>query len=145
MIQNLNLALVMVDKGYTTGVAYINNCTAKPINTVKSLYLVVIDEMMMPSPRPRPAMMRIIVGINARLVNVEGLNLSAEGRGVEEVEGASLYQSIAARRSRNWMPNFTILLITVDNGITSLGKYTFPKMPALATKVLEVAFRQEEK
>ena len=135
----------MVDKGYTTGVAYINNCTAKPINTVKSLYLVVIDEMMMPSPRPRPAMMRIIVGINARLVNVEGLNLSAEGRGVEGVEVVILYQRMAARSSRNWMPNFTILLITVDNGITSLGKYTFPKMPALATNVLEVAFRQEEK
>ena len=139
MIQNLNLSLVMVDNGYTTGVAYINNCTAKPINTVKSLYLVVIDEMMIPRPRPRPAMMRIIVGINARLVNVEGVEV------VEGVEEVILYQSIAARRSRNWMPNFTILLITVDNGITSLGKYTFPKMPALATNVLEVAFRQEEK
>ena len=89
--------------------------------------------------------MRMIVGINARLVNVEGLNLSAEGRGVEGVEGASLYHNIAARRSRNWIPNLTILLITVDNGITSLGKYTFPKMPALATNVLDVAFRQDEK
>ncbi len=136
MIQNLNLSLVMVDNGYTTGVAYINNCTAKPINTVKSLYLVVIDEMMMPSPRPRPAIMMMMVGIRMR---VEGVEV------IEGVEGASLYQSMAARRSRNWIPNFTILLITVDNGITSLGKYTFPKMPALATNVLEVAFRQEEK
>ena len=68
-----------------------------------------------------------------------------EVEGVEGVEVVILYQSIAARRSRNWMPNFTILLITVDNGITSLGKYTLPKIPALATKVLEVAFRQEEK
>jgi hypothetical protein len=136
VIQNLNLSLVMVDNGYTTGVAYINNCTAKPINTVKSLYLVVIDEMMMPSPRPRPAIMMMMVGIRMR---VEGVEV------IEGVEGASLYQSMAARRSRNWIPNFTILLITVDNGITSLGKYTFPKMPALATNVLEVAFRQEEK
>ena len=86
--------------------------------------------------------MRMMVGIRMRVEAVEGV----EGvEVIEGVEGASLYQSMAARRSRNWIPNFTILLITVDNGITSLGKYTFPKMPALATNVLEVAFRQEEK
>ena len=129
----------MVDNGYTTGVAYINNCTAKPINTVKSLYLVVIDEMMMPSPRPRPAMMAMIAGMRIKTEIVEGVEV------VEGVEDVNLYHNIAASRSRNWMPNFTILLITVDNGITSLGKYTFPKMPAFATNVLEVAFRQEEK
>jgi hypothetical protein len=104
-----------------------------------------MDEMMIPSPRPRPAIMRMMMGINARLVNVEGLNLSAKGRGVEEVEDVILYQSMTEMSSKNWMPNFTILLITLDNGTTSLGKYTFPKMPALATNVLDVAFRQLEK
>jgi hypothetical protein len=76
-----------------------------------------------------------------RVETVEGVE------GVEVIKGVedNLYQSMAARRSKNWIPNFTILLITVDNGITSLGKYTFPKMPALATNVLDVAFRQDEK
>ena len=40
------------------------------------------------------------------------------------------------------MPNFITLLNTVLSGMISLGKYTLPKMPALATKVLEVAVRQ---
>jgi hypothetical protein len=34
---------------------------------------------------------------------------------------------------------------TLESGITSLGKYTLPKIPALATKVLEVELRQLEK
>lgn len=38
-----------------------------------------------------------------------------------------------------------ILLRTVLNGITSLGKYTFPKMDAFAVNVVEVAVRQELK
>jgi hypothetical protein len=87
-------------------------------------------------------MMRMMAGINKIVEEVEGVE------GVEVIEGVEvviLYHNMAARRSRNWIPNFTILLITVDNGITSLGKYTFPKMPALATNVLEVALRQEEK
>ena len=63
---------------------------------------------------------------------------------MREVED-NLYHNIAARSSKNWMPNFTMLLKTVDSGMTSLGKYTFPKMPALATNVLDVAFKQEEK
>jgi len=57
----------MVDNGYTTGVAYINNCTAKPIKTVKSLYLVVMEEMMMPRPRPRPAIIAMMAGIKTRV------------------------------------------------------------------------------
>ena len=32
-----------------------------------------------------------------------------------------------------------------DSGITSLGKYTFPKMAALAVKVLEVLVRHPVK
>ncbi len=35
--------------------------------------------------------------------------------------------------------------MTVDKGVTIRGKYTFPKMTAFETKVLEVAVRQEEK
>ena len=86
--------------------------------------------------------MRIIMGIRMRVEAVEGV----EGvEVIEGVEGASLYQSMAASSSKNWMPNFTMLLNTVDSGITSLGKYTFPNIPALPTNVLDVAFRQDEK
>ena len=80
--------------------------------------MVVMEEMMMPRPSPRPAMMRMMAGIRMRVKAVEGVE------GVEVIKGVedNLYQSMAERRSKNWMPNFTILLITVDNGITSLGK-----------------------
>ena len=43
------------------------------------------------------------------------------------------------------MPKRTIFDITLESGKTNLGKYTFPKMPALATKVLDVFIRQAEK
>ena len=70
----------MVDNGYTTGVAYINNCTANPINTVRSLYFVVIDEMIIPRPSPRPAMMRMMMGMRTIVEAVE-----EKVEGVEEV------------------------------------------------------------
>ena len=69
-IQNFKRTFVMADIGYTTGVAYINNCTANPISTVKSRYFVVIDEMIIPSPSPSPAMMRTRRGSSNK---VEGL------------------------------------------------------------------------
>lgn len=104
MIQNFKRESVIADNGYTTGVAYINNCTAKPIKTVKSLYLVVIDEMMMPKPRPRPAMMRMMVGMRAnveRVEKVEGVERVEEVEGVEGVEEVNLNQSMAARSNKN--------------------------------------------
>lgn len=86
--------------------------------------------------------MMMMMGTRIRVEAVEGV----EGvEVIEGVEGAILYQSMAASSSKNWIPNFTILLNTVESGMTSLGKYTFPKMPALATNVLDVAFRQDEK
>jgi hypothetical protein len=38
-----------------------------------------------------------------------------------------------------------MLETTTDIGVTSLGKYTFPKIAALWTKVLEVLVRQAAK
>ena len=52
------------------------------------------------------------------------------------------YHPINTNNNKNWMANLMILLITVLIGITSRGKYTLPKMAALATKVLLVAVRQ---
>ena len=101
MIQNFNRGSVIVDNGYTTGVAYINNCTANPINTVKSRYLVVIDEMIMPKPRPRPAMMRMIIGMRAIVEMVEKVERVEEVEEVEGVEEVSLNQSMAARSNKN--------------------------------------------
>jgi hypothetical protein len=40
----------MLDSGYTTGVPYIINCRATVINCRKSLYLVVIEEIIKPEP-----------------------------------------------------------------------------------------------
>ena len=40
------------------GVAYINNCTAKPSRNVMSRYLVVKELKMMPMPNPMPAISR---------------------------------------------------------------------------------------
>ncbi len=48
------------------GVAYISNCTAKPINTFKSLYLVVSDDIIIPRPKPMPAIINTSIGINTR-------------------------------------------------------------------------------
>ena len=42
-----------MDRGYTTGVAYIHSDTPKSTNTVRSRYFVVMLEMMMPKPMPR--------------------------------------------------------------------------------------------
>jgi hypothetical protein len=50
-----------------------------------------------------------------------------------------------AASNKNCIPNFTRLEITVEIGITSLGKYTFPNIPALATKIEDVELRHEEK
>ena len=43
------------DNGYTTGVANISNCTPNPTRNLRSLYFVVNDEMIIPNPRPNPA------------------------------------------------------------------------------------------
>ena len=45
----------------------------------------------------------------------------------------------------NWIPNFNKLEITIEIGTIIRGKYTFPKIPALAPKVLEVPVRQAVK
>ena len=41
---------VNIDIGYTTGVAYINNCIPKPRSSDKSLYFVVRPESIIPIP-----------------------------------------------------------------------------------------------
>jgi hypothetical protein len=43
------------------------------------------------------------------------------------------------------MPNFIRLLMVTDMGIMTLGKYTFPKIPALLLNVLEVPVKQAVK
>ena len=43
------------------------------------------------------------------------------------------------------MPNFIRFEIVMDMGIITLGKYTFPKIPALLLKVLEVPVKQAVK
>ena len=115
------------------GVAYMSNCTAKPIKTVRSLYLVVSDEMIMPKPSPIAAIMSTSTGI----INKEkfiGTKVPLKEKKI-----------ITAINNKNCIPNFTRLEVTTDKGITSRGKYTFPNMPALATKVLDVLVRHEEK
>src|SRR5674476_1430136 len=110
-----------------------SNCTAKPINTFRSRYLVVRDDIMMPRPSPMPAIIKTNTGIiNNETPKCTGIPLTAK-------------KINTAANNKNWIPNFTRLDITVDNGMTTLGKYTFPKMPALATNVLEVLLRHEEK
>ena len=42
-------------------------------------------------------------------------------------------------------PNLIRLDITIDIGVTSLGKYTFPNIPAFPVKVEEVANNEDEK
>jgi len=43
------------------------------------------------------------------------------------------------------MPNFSKLDTTIEIGVMILGKYTFPKIAALALNVSEVPFKQEVK
>jgi hypothetical protein len=49
----------ITDRGYIIGVAYIHSCTPNPIRLVKSLYLVVSEEIIIPKPSPRSAINRI--------------------------------------------------------------------------------------
>jgi hypothetical protein len=43
------------------------------------------------------------------------------------------------------MENFIKLDTTIEMGVTNLGKYTLPKIPALVKKVFDVFVRQSEK
>ncbi len=43
---------------------------------------------------------------------------------------------------QNWIPNLIRLDVTMDKGMISLGKYTLPKMPALAVNVAAVPVKQ---
>lgn len=45
------------------GAAYINNCIPKDIKNLKSLYLVVKEDMIMPNPNEKRAIIRINNGI----------------------------------------------------------------------------------
>lgn len=45
----------------------------------------------------------------------------------------------------NWIPNFNKLEMTNERGVIIRGKYTFPKILALAPKVLEVPVKQDVK
>ena len=49
--------------GYTTGVIYISNCTPNETKKVKSLYLVVIAEIIIPNPKEIIAIMSKIMGV----------------------------------------------------------------------------------
>jgi hypothetical protein len=93
-------------------------------------------------------MMRMMRGRDSRVDKVERVEGVERVEAVEEVEGVegdNLYHSITERSKRNCMPNFTTLLATTDRGMIRRGKYTFPKIPALATNVFEVAFKHDEK
>jgi hypothetical protein len=46
---------------------------------------------------------------------------------------------------QNCMPNFIIPESTVDKGVTSLGKYTFPNIAAFAVNVEDVLFKHAVK
>lgn len=56
---------------------------------------------MMPKPRPRPAMMRMMVGMRAIVEKVERVERVEEVEEVEGVEEVSLNQSMAARSNKN--------------------------------------------
>ena len=61
------------DMGYTMGVAYMSSCMPKPTNTVKSRYLVVSDDTMMPMPSAMPAKINNSTGMyNQYTVTVVG-------------------------------------------------------------------------
>ena len=47
--------------------------------------------------------------------------------------------------NKNWTPNFIKLEITIVSGMINLGKYTFPKMDALALNTPETLVKQVEK
>jgi len=49
------------------------------------------------------------------------------------------------RKRRNRIANEIKLEITTEIGMLKRGKYTFPNIPALAVKVLEVFIKHAEK
>jgi hypothetical protein len=133
LIRYLYLDELRKDIGYPTGVTYIHSCTINVIKITKSRYFVVSDEMIIPNPKPRPATIKIRKGIH----NQEKCTLT----GLPFI----LKTNIATRRRLNWMTKRIKFDSTTDSGIINLGKYTFPNIEALFTKVFEVLVRQTEK
>lgn len=54
----------MTERGYITGVAYIQSCTPKVIKKRKSRYFVVIDEIIIPNPNPKHPSITMRIGAN---------------------------------------------------------------------------------
>jgi hypothetical protein len=115
------------------GVAYIHKETPNPTRKFKSLYFVVIDEIMMPNPNPNPAKSRIRYG-NASIHNVKWIS-----------EPAKEKYDLNTKNIENWIPNVTRYEITRDIGETSLGKYTLLKILEFRMNVFEVQVRHFEK
>jgi hypothetical protein len=55
-----------IESGYTTGLAYIISCTPNPTRKVKSLYLVVKEEIRIPKLKPKPDIIAIRKGRNTK-------------------------------------------------------------------------------
>ena len=132
MISALNVPLTS-DIGYTMGVRYIHKFIPNSTNMVKSLYLVVSDDTMMPTPNPNTAVCNISSGIiKTDILRCGEYPLHA-------------YIIIAIIDIANIIIMLIAENITDDMDIVSLGKYTLPIIPALLTKVDDVALTQDEK
>lgn len=124
---------ITIETGYTTGVAYIHNCTPKETNNDKSLYFVVIEDTIMPHPSPKQAICNSSTGVaRTHMLILASLPLS-------------INTARTPKNSTNCMAKVNILVITVEIGITKRGKYTLPKIFELVTNVLAVVFRHAAK
>ena len=56
-----------------------------------------------------------------------------------------LQYTIKPTKRKNWITNLIKFEITIEIGKINLGKYTFPKIEALVTKISEVFNKQAEK
>jgi hypothetical protein len=66
IIRLFNPLYVICDNGYMTGVAYIQMDVSRPTSTDKSLYLVVILDIIVPTAIPNSPKCTISIGINIK-------------------------------------------------------------------------------
>src|SRR5690606_33281695 len=116
-----------------TCVPYINNCTPNASKCWRSRYLVVSDDMMMPSPSPMRA-------------------ISSNSNGSDKIqrlgdisEPANTKHTKKPRNTNSCIPKKMTLEMTIDTGILNRGKYTFPNKPAFVVKVLDVFVKHAAK
>ncbi len=120
------------DSGYTTGVAYIHSDTPKVTSTLKSRYLVVTLDIIMPHSMPMSPIHISMTGSSSQYIQW-GITTPA-----------AQYITSSTATSIMEIPNLIIADSTLEIGTVRRGKYILPNSPALPVNVLALLVRHDE-